>query len=148
MTIEQAINHLEEELKNKQDWSCVACKEEHEQLLGWLKELQAIKNTNPSEAMKCLEKPIIKFARTSEDIDFRHYEEYDTIKNYILKAQEQEKALKIIKEKNVDYRALKNAKTYKEYNALILDFNPTITTSVYFLVEEEFNTLKEYFKNE
>ena len=40
MTLEQAINHLEEELKNKQDWSCVACKEEHEQLLGWLKELQ------------------------------------------------------------------------------------------------------------
>lgn len=40
MTLEQAIEHLEEELKNKQDWSCVACKEDHKQLLCWLKELQ------------------------------------------------------------------------------------------------------------
>ena len=43
MTLEQAINHLEEELKNKQDWSCVACKEDHQQLLEWLKTLQAIR---------------------------------------------------------------------------------------------------------
>ncbi len=40
MKLDEAIKHLEEELKNKQDWSCVACKEEHEQLLSWLKELQ------------------------------------------------------------------------------------------------------------
>lgn len=95
MTLEQAINHLEEELKNKQDWSCVACKEEHEQLLEWLKELQAIKSAKPSEALECIK-------RMWDDIDvyndFRQdFKGLKTIENYIYKAQEDKKILDILK---------------------------------------------------
>lgn len=39
MTLEEAIQHLEESLSDK-EWSCEACKEEHEQLLKWLYELK------------------------------------------------------------------------------------------------------------
>ena len=41
MTLEEAINHLEETLDDKdKEWNCEACKNEHEELLGFLKELQ------------------------------------------------------------------------------------------------------------
>ena len=39
MTLEEAIQHLEESLNDK-EWSCESCKMEHEQLLKWLKELR------------------------------------------------------------------------------------------------------------
>ena len=55
------------------------------------------------------------------------------------------KALEIIKEKRVACDLLTNPDVmdYKKYNARMLDLNPTITTSIYFLTEEEFNLLKE-----
>ncbi len=41
MTLEEAIEHLEKTLSDSQhDWGCESCKEEHEQLLSWLEELQ------------------------------------------------------------------------------------------------------------
>ena len=41
MTLEEAIIHLQETLEDKNhEWSCEACKAEHEQLLTWLKELK------------------------------------------------------------------------------------------------------------
>ena len=44
MTLEEAIQHLEETLADdKHEWSCDECKAEHEQLLSWLKELKVIK---------------------------------------------------------------------------------------------------------
>ena len=99
MTLEQAINHLEEELKIKEDWSCVACKEEHEQLLSWLKELQAIKEAKPSEALESLEK--VKGYRTggiiSVEVFLEETEEYKIIKQFLLKSQEQEKVINELK---------------------------------------------------
>lgn len=58
-------------------------------------ELQAIKNSNPSDAMECIN-------RMWDDIevynDFRQdFKDLKTIENYILKAQENEKVLNIIK---------------------------------------------------
>lgn len=39
MTINEAIEHLEQELSDKDhDWGCEKCRQEHEQLLEWLKE--------------------------------------------------------------------------------------------------------------
>ena len=42
MTLEEAIQHLEESLNDK-EWSCESCKMEHEQLLKWLKELRSFR---------------------------------------------------------------------------------------------------------
>lgn len=47
MSLDEAIKHLEESLADKnKDWSCEACKQEHEQLLGWLKELKNYHEVN------------------------------------------------------------------------------------------------------
>lgn len=41
MTLNEAIEHLEETLTNSDHrWSCAECKSEHEQLLKWLIELK------------------------------------------------------------------------------------------------------------
>jgi len=110
MNLEEAIRHLEEELEIKEDWSCVACKEDHQQLLEWLKELQAIKNANPSEALKYVNGKIADL----ED-DLQHYtmvekdkckeffiredlKQFTNIKQTLLNAQEQEKENDILKE--------------------------------------------------
>ena len=61
------------------------------------------------------------------------------------KAKEQKKILNILFEKTVDLGAVKYAKTYKEYNNRLLDLRPSLTTSIYFLTEEEFNLLKRYY---
>ena len=42
MTLDEAIEHLEDSIKNK-EFSCESCKEEHKQLLVWLKELRNLK---------------------------------------------------------------------------------------------------------
>lgn len=43
MTLEEAIAHLHESLgEEDRDWGCDSCKHEHEQLLGWLEELQEV----------------------------------------------------------------------------------------------------------
>ena len=143
MLLKDAINHLEEELKIKEDWSCVACKEEHEQLLSWLKELQAIKEAKPSEALESLEK--VKGYRTGGIISFEVFleetEEYNTLKQALLKAQEQEKVLNIITKKNIDIFELKISKKVEEYNAVVKRPFDTLT-------QEEFKLLKEYFKYE
>jgi len=131
MTLEQAINHLEEELKNKQDWSCVACKEEHEQLLSWLKELQAIKEAKPSEALESLEK--VKGYRTGGIISFEVFleetEEYNTLKQALLKAQEQEKILDILK------------RIIKVKPSDLYEFELVVRGT-----DEEENTIKEWMK--
>ena len=44
MTLEEAIIHLEETLSDKnREWSCDECRQEHIQLLGWLRELQRLR---------------------------------------------------------------------------------------------------------
>lgn len=41
MTLENAILHLEETLADTtKEWSCAECKQEHQQLYEWLKELK------------------------------------------------------------------------------------------------------------
>lgn len=92
MNLEEAIKHLEEELEIKKDWSCVACKEDHQQLLEWLKELQSIKSVEPSEALKCLEsfknEYVPDYQGNATSMLVWYDKQFTTIKNYILKAQE------------------------------------------------------------
>jgi len=105
MILKDAIKHLEQELNNKQDWSCVACKEDHEQLFEWLKELQAIKDADSNEALDALEN--MYFLCTPQLYYNKLDNCYNTIKNYILKAQDKAKAFDLINEKDVDIKLLK-----------------------------------------
>lgn len=51
MTLDDAIEHLKDSLSDPEhDWSCDACKHEHEQLLGWLEELKQIKQSPDKES--------------------------------------------------------------------------------------------------
>jgi hypothetical protein len=47
MRLEEAIDHLEEMLADENhEWPCDQCREEHEQLLGWLQELKGLRLEN------------------------------------------------------------------------------------------------------
>lgn len=112
-----------------------------------LQRLEAIDNSNPSEAMECLDKMYDTHILKNVDC-------YHTIKNYIFKSQEQEKVLKIIKEKEVDIHLLKACITcYRDslnaYNSEIKKLYSNHKDyqnkplSFYLLTQEEFDLLKE-----
>ena len=97
-----------------------------------LERLEAIENENPIEALKCLEDLYC------EPVDYRSNDkanDYETIKQALLKAEKELKALEIIKEKLVDVFKLYNCKTVEEYNQA--QYRDCMLT------EEEFNLLKE-----
>lgn len=118
-----------------------------ESLKSLIERLEAIENSNPSDAMEC-------FKRVWNDInahnDYRQdFKDLRIIENYILKSQIQEKALKIIKEKYVHIPqllcAFENQLELK--NPLENYYNGQVGINVPMpLTEEEFNLLKEYFK--
>lgn len=98
------------------------------------------------EALECLE------CLYCECEDYRsndRVKDYETIKNYILNAQKELKALEIIKEKRVNVgtfihltKILK--KDYEKCKALNNTFGANICeTEKEFLTQEEFNLLKE-----
>lgn len=77
--------------------------EDFEIIENGLKHLEAINNANPSDALDCLEEigfvPLNEccgypYTRISDEYD----EDFKTIKNYILKSQEQEKENELLKE--------------------------------------------------
>lgn len=99
-------------------------------MLNALTELQQIKEANPSEAFKCLNKIVESFNETStgmyglgevvvaNDLIYGFKEELETIKNYILKAQDLEKKLDDGLEKYYEAGLmLDNVKTLKKENA-------------------------------
>lgn len=105
-----------------------------------LKELQAIKEAKTSEEIECLLdiKSNYKFyAHNNRAIDYQ----CSVITQALIKAQEQEKVLEIIKEKGVDVGYLQTCKTLKEYNSSCWadeeDFNKKLT-------QEEFDLLKRW----
>ena len=108
-----------------------------------LTELKAIKEANPSEALElvyCLKDYLMNM--------MPYYDWLNDIEKYILNAQEQEKALEIIKTKNVDIFFLRNScDTVEEYNEEINN------NTMYYcygncrkLTQEEFILLKEVFE--
>lgn len=107
-------------------------------LKEWQDDNLKINNSNPSEALKCLKK-ICDVSKNDMDINigwiFEH--EIDTIKQALLKAQEQEKVLEIIKKKNVDILLIKNKGNVNQYNEYIEDENDRLT-------QEEFDLVKRY----
>ena len=103
--------------------------------------LAKIDNSNPSEALECLH----KIARKVELADYDDYWEvrnaHSKVEQALIKAQEQEKVLKIIKNKGVDIGYLNTCETLEEYNSNCWndeeDFNKSLT-------EEEFDLVKRY----
>lgn len=98
-------------------------------------ELKVIKEAKPSEAselVSCLKDYLLNMVP--------YYDWLNDIEKYILKAQEQEKALKIIFEKKVDVYMLNDLGTLEEYNEWVLKKYGTY----YQLTQEEFDLLKRY----
>lgn len=121
-------------------------KNEIKLLEKYLTELQAIKNSKPSEALKLFEefKGILLKNIVFLDTDLQRL---NAIEQYILKAQEQEKVSSILKEKRIDLEGF-----YTMFVEDNFDYNYYVnrygTYGLKCLTEEEFNTLKEYFKYE
>ena len=85
--------------------------------------------------MECLEKLELLTC------DFEWYKDnINTIKQALIKSQEQEKVLKIIKKKNVMIYALKVSKTVDDYNDLVSTDEQ--------LTQEEFDLIKEVLSYE
>lgn len=106
-----------------------------------LQRLEAIENANSSDVFEYVEN-IQGEIEWAFEFNNGKIEEYDPrimniIKQYILKAQEQEKVLKIIKEKNVDVRFLRTCNVLNDYN-----YCQYLSDE---LSQEEFDTLKHYF---
>lgn len=54
MKLEEAIKHLNESLTDPgHNWGCEECKEEHEQLLEWLRELKDLREDNKVLISEC-----------------------------------------------------------------------------------------------
>lgn len=85
-----------------------------EQVEKILLEYEQIKNANPSEALEDLDKMVNQVYQVDDDFELYH----DKVKQTLLKAQEQEKVLEIIKKKcvgNDNLYLVKTSINYKQY---------------------------------
>jgi hypothetical protein len=133
-----------EALKNLFDSNCENSHEDYDLIYHALRELKSIKEANPSEALRKLDTIRhleIGFDKNGKPITLNNTNGLNIIEQALLKAQEQKKALEIIKEKGIDVGFLKTCKDVKEYNYYCFDeeTNKTLTT-------EEFNLIKEILK--
>ena len=146
---------MEKEFEALQDWLDkmisheinIATKEHLNQLKSFLTELKAIKEAKPSEALEAIYRII---AHTEYDNDSSYgYLKFENdcklIEQYILKAQEQEQVLEIIKEKNVDIWLVNSCFTVEQYNFSIIKIG---NSNVFTLTPEEFDLLKRWVEND
>ena len=118
-----------------------------------IQRLESIDNAKPSGALKSLEvlekiiSPLLEpiLAKYEDDLSDKITANYFALKQALIKAQEQEKVLEIIKEKDVDIkflRALINSDSeYTRKNALKI-YNLCLDNEQ--LTEEEFGLLKRW----
>ena len=101
------------------------------------KELETLE---PSKALNGLEFICKILNEKRIDVKWLFKKDYNTIKNALLKAQKDRKALEIIKEKRVacDLLTNPNVMDYKKYNSHCDKYDFIVP-----LTEEEFNLLKE-----
>ena len=122
-----------------------------------LQRLESIDNSKPSETLEILddfknglvnkETGMIMF----NQVWFKN--QIDTIKQALLKAQENEKVLEIIKKKRIDIGLLKHCEYHTEYNVEIAEHNDELKTYQDWwyrkeLTKEEFDLLKRWLGNE
>ena len=93
-----------------------------------------IETANPSKALECL-KELHELAYGFDGWKIDEIVQSSYIKQALLKAEKEHKALEIIKEKLVDVFKLYNCKTIEEYNQA--QYRDCMLT------KEEFNLLKE-----
>ena len=112
-----------------------------------LQHLGAVDNSKPSEALEYLEEitnPVIQMNsyrgnnKSSQTIEY--IKKVATIQQSLIKAQEQEKVLEIIKEKTVNILLLELAENVDEYNERIVPNGQ--------LTQDEYHLLKRYFEND
>ena len=119
-----------------------------------LQRLESIENSKPSEALDCLEKlGAEKLARGELIRNDSKVEPYiNTIKQALLKAQEQEKVLDVIKEKKININNFQTSLivmsnfTYTYYINNSRDYHTCILVNL--LTEEEFDLLKRWLEND
>lgn len=127
----------------------ISLTEDYEIVKQAILELISIKKADPSEALYELKRIdynidyLISDCDTNEEASMslnsiRDNKSCEIIKQYILKAQEEHKALEIIKEKDVDLRTLK---AYFKVECGLQEYNKHQYKENE-LTEEEFNTLK------
>lgn len=102
--------------------------------------LESIDNSSPSKALESLE-DIYTF---SEDTIYQFEKEYDTIKQALLKSQEQEKVLEIIKKKKINIDLLYASSSVEQYNDELVIIYGMWFVKDRQLTEEEFDLLKRY----
>lgn len=104
-----------------------------------LQRLESIDNANPSEALECLERFFNsrKIYEPNNTFVFDCITRLNSIKQALIKAQEQEKVLEIIFKKTVGIFQLSCCKNVYEYNDLKFNDNEKLT-------EEEFDLLKRW----
>ena len=102
--------------------------------------LESIDNAEPSEALVCLEYICKILNEKRIDIKWLFKEDYNTIKNALIKAEKSLKALEIIKEKECDVSWLKYC---IKGNLIVEAYNSGYPEYHEKLTEEEFNLLKE-----
>lgn len=117
----------------------------HEAIEQALQRLESIDDANPNEALNGLEY-ICKILKEKYIVDVKWVfkNDYNIIKQTLMKSQEQEKVLEIIK--NIikfgdDLISILDFETYEEYYKYSDDYG-------YLLTQEEFESVKEAFKNE
>lgn len=107
MTSKEALKHIKEELKTQWYDDCYCFEDEDEEAIEKiekdLERLEQIDNANPSEALECLKnlEKEKEFDVVSQNFDY-HYllseEALEQVKQALLKAQEQDKILEILKD--------------------------------------------------
>lgn len=121
-----------------------------------------IENANHSKAMRCLNKIVESFNETTtgmyglgevvvaNDLIYSFKKELDTIQQALLKSQEQEKVLRIIKEKCIGNHNLGIVTSSDNYSVYCAWFTNTYGVGSpieqYKLTKEEFELLKEVVK--
>lgn len=138
----------------KDDWVESVWETHYDVIKQALTKLESIENANHSEVMNCLKELTWQLYGDTLDIDKSRFSL--PIKNALLKAQEQEKVLEIIKEKEIDIHLLKACITcyvdsLNAYNSEIKKLHSNHKDyqnkplSFYLLTQEEFELLKRYF---
>ena len=111
--------------------------------LNELLKYKQIDNANPSEALRYLEDlKMTCGTKIKLDKAIGISRRYEYIKQTLLKAQEQDRVLDIIKEKKVDVSYLEKCDSVDEYNLYISNYDNNYWKR-HSLTQDEFDLLKE-----
>lgn len=119
-----------------------------EHIKNMVQRLESTDNANPSEALECL-KQIEDVIETKIGLGVVNTYLINIIKQALIKAQEQEKVLEIIFEKNVNVYYFKDELAFwnLSYEYYINNFSSFHNgPAIKMLDEEEFELLKQYFE--